>query len=167
MLRGLLSVWKKFVRENVRVMDNVIVTLEDIHTGNKRIVTSHNASLNYSHSALAQWVGGINNTGYQAVVPPSQIELGSGSGTPSAGDVGLFSPYSATLTPLSYVTVNSPSQGTTTFVFQIPAGKVTTQVTEALMRDVNGNNWFHTMFGTAFTPTASENLTIQWQVTFS
>jgi hypothetical protein len=68
---------------------------------------------------------------------------------------------------MSYVQPNSPATGTTTFVFQIAAGVVTTQITEAAMQDTNNNKWAHTMFPFPFTPSATENITISWELTYS
>ncbi len=155
------------VREGIRIIDNVTVILTDECTGKQRIFRSHNASLNYALWAIAQWIGWKNNFGYQPVVPPSYVQLGSGSGTPGHADPGLFAPIAGAIGNMSYVEPNVPSNGTTTFVFQVPAGLATIQVTEALMLDSDGHGWYHTMFPVPFTPSATENITIQWETTFS
>lgn len=158
----------KRIREGVSVIDNVYVTLTDILTGEETVVAqSHNTALNYALQSIARWIGGANNSGYQAVVPPTQIELGDGSGTPSPSDAGLFSPISGTIATYSYVQLDTPSAGTTTFVFQIAAGIVTGQVTESLMRDIDGNGWYHTMFPAPFTPSNTQNITVTWETTLS
>lgn len=149
-------------------MDNVTVTLTDIHTGAKRTFSGHNTPLNYAFSAHAQWDAGVNNTGQNAVLPALVISLGSGSGTPSVNDTGLFAPIAGATASISYVTANSPSAGTTTKVWQIGAGIVSgATVTEALQSDANGNPWYHTMFSSSFTPSSSETITIQWEDTFA
>jgi len=155
------------VRSGTKITDNVIVTLTDSITGKERAFSSHNLALNYANSAFAQWIGGKNNLGYQPVSPPTQIQLGSGSGTPSVTDPGLFTPIAGTLFPFSYNQQNSPVSGTTTFIFQIPSGIVSTLVTEVLFRDTSANPWFHTMLPVPFTPLITENITIQWSITFS
>lgn len=157
----------RFVREGTIVLDNVIVTLEDIYTGEKTILGGHNIALDHEFSAISQWMAGVNNTGYQPVPPPSQIILGSGTGTPSSGDTGPFSPIPASLTNLSYVNANTPSNGTTTFVFQIAAGVVTGEVTEAWLQDTVGNGFSHIMFPSPFTPSASQAITVQWEKTYA
>ncbi len=167
MLNFLMRFFKLTVRENAKVRDNVKVILTDIHTGERQIVTSHNIANNHAFSAFASWIGGVNNTGYNPVSPPTQIQLGSGTGTPAISDTGLFATITGTLTTLSYVQTNAPTSGTTTFVFQIAAGVVTTQVTEAILRDTSGNIFAHTMFSTPFTPSSSQNVTIQWEYSFS
>jgi hypothetical protein len=153
------------IRAGTKIIDNVSVELVDELTGEVRSFSSHNTPLSFAFSALSQWIGGKNNSGYQALLPPSQTQLGKGTGTPSVDDPGLFTPIPGVF-EASYVQQNTPS-GTTTFVFQIPAGAVTEQITEALIRDSSVNPWFHTMFPEPFTPSLTENITLQWEVTFS
>jgi len=155
------------VRSGTKITDNVIVTLTDSITGKERAFSAHNLALNYANSAFAQWIGGKNNLGYQPLSPPTQIELGYGEGVLDVSDPGLFISLQGTLFSFSYKQLNSPVLGTTTFIFQIPAGIVSTLVTEALFRDTSANPWFHTMFPVPFTPLITENITIQWSITFS
>lgn len=150
------------IYDGVRVIDNVAVRLVDIHTGVERLFSSHNISLNGEFSALSQWMAGVNNTGNNPVAPPTQIQLGSGSGTPAVTDTACFTPIAGTLTTMVAAQANTPSAGTTTFTFQIAAGVVTTEVTEAFLRNTSGLGFAHTMFGTAFTPTSTETINIQW-----
>lgn len=157
----------KEVRENVHIIDNVTVTLTDIHTGDTRVFSTHNIPLNYQFSAISQWIAGVNNTGYNAVVPPSQIEYGSGSGTPSVTDTGPFTAITGSLTNLNYVQANTPQNGTTTFVFQTAAGVVTGTITEAFVRDTSGNGWGHAMFSAPFTPASTETITTKYESTYS
>lgn len=155
------------IRENVLILDNVETILTDIHTGKTRTFKCHNIPLNYQFQALAQWIAGVNNTGQNAVLPPTQIEYGSGTGTPAVTDTGPFTPISGSLTNLSYATANSPQNGTTTLVFQTPAGVITGTVTEAFLRDTSGNGWAHSMYGASFTPTSTETVTTKWELTYS
>lgn len=155
------------IRAGTKIVDNVTVMLIDEKTGKQRHFSSHNTPLNFAFSALSQWIGGKNNSGYQPILPPTKCQLGSGSGVPSPSDHGLFQPINGSTVNMSYAQVNTPTSGTTTFVFQIPAGTVTAQVTEALMKDAAGNPWYHAMFPTAFTPSSTENITVQWETTFS
>ena len=155
------------IREGMSVIDNVTAILTDTRTGVTRTFTGHNTPLNYAFSAHAQWDAGVNNTGQNAVPTALILSLGSGSGTPSVNDTGLFAPISGATANISYVTANAPSVGTTTKVWQIGAGIVTQTVTEALQTDVNGNAWYHTMFSSPFTPSSTETITIQWEDTFN
>lgn len=144
------------------------VLLKDIHTGSERSFSSHNISLNGEFSAISQWMAAVNNTGYNPVAPPSQIQLGSGSGIPAITDTSCFAPIAGTVTTMVAAQANTPSLGTTTFTFQIAAGVSAGEtVTEAFLRNVNGIGFAHTMFGTAFTPTATEALNIVWTKTYS
>ena len=143
------------------------VTLTDIHTGAERSFSSHNIGLTYLFSAFSQWYAGKNNTGYQALSSPTQIEYGSGTGIPAETDTGLFTPITGSLTNISYATANYSATGTTLFVFNTPAGVVTTQVTEAILRDKSGNPWLHSMFEVPFTPSSTEIITMQWESTIA
>lgn len=161
------SLFSKRVRENTKVRDNVHVVLTDIVTGKTQRITAHNIPLNHSFAVFASWYAGVNNTGQNAILPPSQIELDAGSGTVASTDTGPFVPIPNTLTSISYVQANSPVSGTTTLVFQIAAGTVTTEVTGAFLRDISGNGFAHTLFATPFTPSSTQNITIVWENTFS
>ncbi len=149
------------------MIDNVRTILTDTKTGKIRSFSSHNISLTYLFSAFSQWMTGKNNTGYQALSPPTQIEYGSGTGTPAETDTGLFTPITGSLANLSYATANYSVTGTSLFVFNTPAGVITTEVTEALLRDISGHAWLHTMFGVPFTPSLTEIITTLWEHTVS
>lgn len=155
------------VRENVHIIDNVTVTLTDIHTGKKRTFSAHNIPLNYQFETISKWMAGVNNTGQNAVLPPTQIEYDSGTGTPAVTDTGPFTLISGSLTNLSYANANTPQNGTTTLVFQTAAGVITTTITGAYLRDTSGNGFAHTMFGSSFTPSATETITTKWELTYS
>ncbi len=157
----------KEIREGISIVDNVIVTLTDIFTGKETIISTHNIELNYAFTAFSQWIAGINNVGYLPVYPPSKCSLGSGTGTPAKTDVALFTPIASSTVAMNGAIPNTPIAGTTTFLFQYPPGQVTTLVKEALMTDINGNPWFHTLFPSPFTPGSTQTISIQWQTTFS
>lgn len=155
------------IRENTHVIDNVRTVLTDIITGKTRVYMTHNVPLEHHFSALSQWISGlVANIGYNNVPPPSQVEYGNGSGTPSSSDTGCFSTISGSLTNLSYAQANTPQNGTTTFVFQTPAGVVTSDVTEAFIRDTSGNGFAHTIYGASFTPSPTETITTTWEFTY-
>jgi hypothetical protein len=154
------------IREGIGVIDNVIVTLTDINTGEEQVFSTHNIELNYALSALSQWMAGKNNVGFQPVYPPSTCSLGNGTGVPAKTDTALFAAIAGSTVSMSYASPDTPASGTTTFVFQYPPGQVTVLIKEALMKDVNGNGWFHTNFPSPFTPSSTQTITIQWQVTF-
>lgn len=155
------------VREGVSILDNVTVILTDTVTGATRTISAHNTPLNGAFSLYSQWDSGTNNTGQNALTTGTIISLGSGTGTPAVTDTGLFSPIAGATASISYAQANQPSNGTTTKVWQIGAGKVTTQVTEALMSNSLGTALYHTMFSAAFTPASTETITIQWETTFA
>ena len=158
---------RKEARETVKIKDNVTVALTDVVTGVTRTFSSHNTALDWHFQVLSMWLAGVNNTGYNAVPAPSQIQYDSGSGTPSVSDTGCFSPIPNSITNLSYAQANTPQNGTTTLIFQTPPGVITTTVTGALLRDTSGRAFAHTMFGAPFTPTSNEMITTKWEITYS
>lgn len=145
----------------VKIEDNVTAILTDSSTGEVRKFTTHNTPLDYMFQALASAITG------EQFLPPSQAQLGSGQGTPSTGDSGLFSAIEGSKVSISYSLPNSPVLGTATLVFQIGSGIVTTEVTEALLMDSMSRPLFHTMFPVPFTPSAVETITFEWTITFS
>jgi len=156
------------IRENVLIVENVRTVLTDEVTGRTREFKGHNIPCNGQFSVLSQWVSGlVANIGYNDVPPPTEIEYGSGTGTPAVTDIGPFTPISGSLTSLSYALANTPQAGTTTLVFQTAAGVVTTQITEAFLRDSSGRAWGHLMYGAPFTPGSTETITTVWEETYS
>lgn len=156
------------IRENTLIVDNVTSVLRDIITGRERRFRAHNIPCNGQFSALSKWVSGlVSNIGYNNVPIPSQIEYGNGSGTPTVTDAGCFSLISGSLTDLSYAQANTPQLGTTTLVFQTAAGVITTEITEAFLRDTGNGAWGHLMYSAAFEPSSTETITTQWELTYS
>lgn len=154
-------------KSSISIKGDVFVTLHDENTGQERYFESHNIALNYHLSALSKWLSGVNNTGYQAVSPPSVIIYGSGTGTPQPTDTGCFSPIKNSTTNLNLALPNNPQLGSTTLIFQTPANIITQTVTEAYLMDTLGNGWAHTMFQTPFTPLPGESITLTWIITYS
>lgn len=107
----------------------------------------------YALSALAQWMTGTPNVGANALIPPSQIILGSGSGTPSINDTSLFSPVAGTIKTCEYIQTSSSGQSYFghTYNSSDPAGTFT----EMGLQDTNGNLWTKSILNPA--PTRSGN----------
>lgn len=95
----------------------------------------------YGASAIAQWLAGINNTGYNPVECPFYMELGTGSGTTTINDTGLFVPVAATLQKCSYSVASS---GVVTLVCPYVGTSITAGTyTEAMLRDSNSKLFAH------------------------
>ncbi len=142
----------------VTIRDNVTVTVTDAITGQiLSTTTSHNEPLAYAFNTLSQWFSGTNNTGYNALVPPTQIQLGNGTGS-------TFTPVSGTLKDISYN--NFVGGGQSQVVVQYTSTDPSGTFTQAQFRDTNGNAWFLDIFSADVTKTDTQNLTLQWDVTF-
>jgi hypothetical protein len=121
-------------------------------------------------SALTQWAVGVaSNIGSAGtVVPyPTQMQLGTGTGTPSATDNGLFAPAPGTLVPITNWSVyqNYYAQYVAYWGSTTPAGNYT----EAVLLDPNGFCWAHVLLQTSanqpYVPIQSgQTLTIIWKL---
>ncbi len=124
----------------------------------------HNVTTNYAAGAIAQWLTGTNNTGYNPVLPPTKMQLGTGAGTPSPTDTGLFAPVAATLQQVSTAGPVSGSPSVAQWVCQYygTANNAGTY-TEIGLFDSNGNMWGHLM--ESITITEGLSTTCTWQKT--
>lgn len=107
---------------------------------------------NYALTVFPKWMTGTPSSGAGAVIPPTQIILGTGSGVPTVNDSALFSPVSATLKTCEYLQTNLYSHLAYfghTFNSSDPAGTFT----EMGLQDTNGNLWAHSLLN----PTATRS----------
>lgn len=120
----------------------------------------HNIPTNYALSYIASIVSGAVTSG---IVVPSQIELGTGSGTPDPNDTALWVPSAGTLQTCSIVQqyLNTYAQFTSGWQ---PTDPIQGTWTEAGLFDVNGNMWAHTVINQLVN--SGEMLTVQWSVGF-
>ncbi len=144
----------------IAIRDNVIVTLEDVITGEKQVYTQHNTVESYALDALAQWLAGVNNTGYNPVAWPTQMQLGIGSGT-------TFVSVSGTLKTISYAQWQGPGSGQMQAVCQWVESDPSGTFTQAQWLDTNLNPWFFVNFSDPISKSSTQNLTLQWTVTFA
>lgn len=123
-----------------------------------------NKLTNYMANVLAQWLTGVNNTGYNPVLPPLYVEAGTGSGTPAPTDTNLFTPVSATYGRTSIQ--DTPSNGVAEFVSQYYGDANNSgDYTEVGLFDANGNMFAHTMY--SFSIASGQTTTITWDITMS
>ena len=120
--------------------------------------TSHNTETNYALSAIAQWLAGIPNWG--AIIPPSQIGAGNGSGTVSASDTSLWSPIAGTqrLCDSIEYTLGYYAQFSVTYGTSDPNGTYS----ELGLFDANGNMWAHVSINQY--KDVGQTLTAQWMI---
>ncbi len=120
-----------------------------------------NQETNWAASAVAQWLAGINNTGYNPVKFPNYMELGTGTGTPAKTDVSLFAAIPATNQKCSSLSANA---NVTTFVSQYygVSANVGTY-TEVGLMDSDGHLFGHLM--AAISIQLGLSTTVTWQLT--
>lgn len=128
-----------------------------------------NVVTNQALAALAQWAIGVTNVGPGAVPFPTQMQLGTGTGTPSATDTGLFAPAAGTLVAITNFTVYQTfyAQFLAYWGSTTPAGNYT----EAGLLDPNGVLWAHVLLQTSgsqpYIPLqAGQTLNILWKLQF-
>lgn len=141
------------------IRDNVLVTVSDTATGEVIArVSDHNTPLQYTLDGVAQWYAGVSNQGYNAVLPPTQMQLGSGSGA-------TFTPVAGTLKTISYANFAGAGTGKMSAVTQYTSVDPTGTFTQAQWQDSDGNTHFMVNFATAISKTGTQNLTLEWTIT--
>ncbi len=149
---------------NLSITGQVTVTVTDAQGNVVSQGTKRNQVTNYAANAVAQWLCGVNNTGYNPTLPPQYMELGTGSGTPSATDTNLFTPVSATNQHVSSAQVPSGSPNVAQFTAQyFGTANNAGSYTEAGLFDANGNLFAHLM--DAITITQGLSTTLAWTIT--
>lgn len=127
--------------------------------------TEHNIVTNYALNYMAQILTNSVAVTNEALVLPSYVELGIGTGTTSINDTDLFTPTTPrTIQNFSIMQVwlNTVAQYSSTW-----QSGLSTSVTwsEAGLKDVNGNLWAHVVIN-PIVVNSGEILTVQWQVQF-
>lgn len=148
-------------RDDINAHGSVIWTVRDrrgrfVKGGRGR---NHNKTNNNALSALAQYAIGAA-PGY-----PTQMQLGTGTGTPSATDPGLFTPAEGTLVPITnWSTYNTfYAQYIAYWGSSTPPG----DYTEAVL--LSNLCWAHVLLQTSanqpyVTIQAGQTLTILWKL---
>jgi hypothetical protein len=157
----IFGVVEEYRARKMGLLDNPRALFHAINTGSlpfKRVALKHNKVTNYALGYIPQI---LTNTAPFPLQLPSQMELGTGSGTPARTDTDLWSPAAATLKPLSAMQVylqyymqyictwqtSDPIQGTWT---------------ELGLKDAGGNLWAHA--ASTITINTGEMLVGQWQI---
>lgn len=126
----------------------------------KRMLEVENTVTNYARQYMVSML--TNSISYPIAVP-SQMELGTGSGTPSQSDTDLFSPSAGTLKPCSgirpYLTYYA--QYVTTWQSTDPIQGTWTEIG---LFDENMNLWAHSILSSNVAIKSGEILVAQWNV---
>lgn len=98
---------------------------------------------NYMRTAFASWMTGTSNVSGQpgAIVPPTKIQVGTGTGIPQPSDTALWNATAGTLKTcdMTYLSGIYNVQFAVTYQIADPTGTFT----EAGWLDVNNNVWMH------------------------
>lgn len=113
---------------------------------------------------VAAWSVGQNNTGQNAISPPTQFILGTGTGTVNVGDKALFTPATATQVSIN---TRSSSANIATFTTSYATGALNGTYTEAGMLDASGNLMAHIVFQTAVSVANTESASFIWTNTWN
>lgn len=125
----------------------------------KRKIKSNNTVTNFARQQIVS----ILTNSVSSIVPPSEMQLGTGSGTPSPSDVNLWSPAIGTLKPCSaigaYLTYYA--QFICTWLSTDP---IQGSWTEVGLKDANGNLWAHSAIMSDITIGDGDALSGQWTI---
>jgi hypothetical protein len=94
---------------------------------------------NYAANTITNWLAGTATT--TSAPPPTQIQLGTGTGILSVSDASLWAPTAGTLKTCDYIAVSNSynTQYSLTYTGTDPIGNFT----EAGLFDSAGNLWMH------------------------
>lgn len=137
----------------------VLLTDED---GNTRIVGAGNTPCQALLNAIAGWIVGTNNTGQNPLSPPTQLILGTGSGTPSVTDKSLFAAQTGTQ---SVINARTATANTATLTMNYAKGQLNGTYTEAGLLDASGNLMAHLIFQSPLEIANTEAATFIWTIT--
>ncbi len=153
------------LRGTLQIGGQVTICTQDLAGHVLHTITVPNQITYHTANALAAWLTGTINRGPQALHGPSAMELGTGSGTPSASDTALFAGVSATYQPCTELTTVSgtPDSPQWTAVWGGPsAGNIAGTYTEIGLFDPNGALFAH-LAGLSIQVTTVSTTAIQWQ----
>lgn len=119
----------------------------------------------YAMAAFAKWMTGTANSGTGALLPPTQIILGTGSGTPSINDTALFSSVAASLKTCDLLQTNMTTH-TAYFAHTYNQSDPSGTFTEMGLQDAAGNLWSHSLLNPTATRSGANLLTAQSALSF-
>ena len=115
---------------------------------------------NYLLQTIIKWLTGTANSGSGALLPPTQIQLGNGTGTPTAADTGLWAPITGTLKTCDFIQPYQTYYGQYSLTYQTsdPSGNYT----EVGLLDTSGKLWAHVSVNDY--KSASQLYSVQWLI---
>jgi hypothetical protein len=124
-----------------------------------RRIQEHNTVTNYARQYI---VNVLTNTISYPLQIPSQMELGTGAGTPASTDTDLWSPASATLKPISSMQpyLSYFAQYVCTWQTSDPIQGTWTEIG---LKDAANNLWAHAALS-GFVVNSGEMLVAQWAI---
>ena len=147
---------------------SIVAIVRDARGRFVRRYTIRNKTNNNARAFVAQWLTATSNiTGSPGAVPgPSQMQLGTGTGSPAATDAGLFTAAAGTLVSLTNQSVYQTyyAQWIAYWGSSTPAGNYT----EVVLLDAANNCWAHVLLQTSssqpYVPiSAGQTLTVIWK----
>jgi hypothetical protein len=118
-----------------------------------------NTLTNTFMNRIAQWLGGANNTGANAVLGASKFQMGTGSGTPAASDTSLFTPVASSLINIAGANVSGNS---VSYIINYPANTTSGTFTEAGLLDANNVLLTHLMLNPNISIAGNLAVTLQY-----
>ena len=127
-----------------------------------------NTICNPAANAIAAWLTGTGNIGYQPVPFPSYAELGTGSGTTAPTDTALFQPVASTNVKAQILGPNATTPSTAQWIFVWGPQYGPLNATEIGLFDGNGLMFAHIAGLTIdLATTTSTSLQWAWDVTLN
>jgi hypothetical protein len=127
----------------------------------KREHIQKNKVTNYARSYIVQAM--TSGDGAVGFYWPSEMELGTGTGTPAASDTALINPVVGTMKQCSNI-----QQYLTYYAQYIATWQSTDPITgtwtEIGLFDANGNLWAHVVFTNSLVINSGEMLIAQWAI---
>lgn len=113
---------------------------------------------------IAQWMSGVNNTGYNPAKTPTKFEMGTGTGTVAKTDSSLFTPVSGSQIG---VATRSASGNVSTITISYPQNYVTGTFTEGALLDDDGVILTHILLSPSLQIVANESVTLTYTLTIN
>ena len=152
------------IKSDVSIKAKVAVIITNQDGSQERRELGDNTACQAYLNAIASWTAGVNNTGQNPVSPPTQFELGTGTGTPAVSDASLFTPATGTL---SVISARSAVANTTTLTTNYAVGQLSGTYTEAGLLGAGGALLNHVVFQTPVSVDNTQAATFIWSDTIN
>lgn len=125
----------------------------------KRKIKSKNTVTNFARQQIVS----ILTNSVSSIIPPSKMELGTGSGTPSASDTALWSPSAPTMKQCSSIQayLTYYAQFITTW---LSTDSIQGSWSEVGLFDSNNNLWAHSAIPLGVSISTGDAMACQWSI---